>query len=43
MEMTKVLGMIDAVRDNAGKLVVTSQLRSHNNMVVALVVKHQAS
>lgn len=45
MEMTEVIGMIEAVRDNGGKLVVTSQLRAHtcNNLVVALVVKHQAS
>lgn len=43
MELAEVLGMIEAVRDNVGKLVVTSQLRSHNNLVVALVVKHQAS
>lgn len=43
MELGEVLGMIEAVRDNVGKLVVTSQLRSHNNLIVALVVKHQAS
>ncbi|KAK7698687.1 hypothetical protein SLS64_012298 [Diaporthe eres] len=43
LELAEVLCMIEAVRDNAGKLVVTSQLRSHNNLIVALVVKHQAS
>lgn len=42
MELTEMLGVIEAVRDNVGKLVVTSQLRSHNNLIVALVVKHQA-
>lgn len=42
MELVEVLGMIEAVRDNVGKLVVTSQLRSHNNLIVALVVKRQA-
>lgn len=42
VELTEVLGMIEAVRDNVGKLVVTSQLRSHNNLTAALVVKHQA-
>lgn len=42
MELVEVLGMIEAVRDTTGKLVVTSQLRSHNNLTVALVVKHQA-
>lgn len=43
MELAEVLGMIGAVRDSAGRLVVTSHLRSHNNLIVALVVKHQAS
>lgn len=43
MELAEMLGIIEAVRDNVGKLVVTSQLRSHNNSIVALVVKHQAS
>lgn len=43
MEMTEVLEMIESIRDGVGKLVVTSQLRSYNNLVVALVVKHQAS
>ncbi|KAL2289811.1 hypothetical protein FJTKL_01123 [Diaporthe vaccinii] len=43
LELADVLGMIEAVRDNVGRLVVTSQLRSHNNLIVALVVKHQAS
>lgn len=43
MEMAEVLGMIGTVRDSAGGLVVTSHLRSHNNLIVALVVKHQAS
>lgn len=42
MELAEVLSIIEAVRDNAGKLVVTSQLRSHNNVIAALVVKHQA-
>lgn len=43
MELAEMLGIIEAVGDNVGKLVVTSQLRSHNNSIVALVVKHQAS
>lgn len=42
MELTETLGIIEAVRDSVGKLVVTSQLRSHSNLIVALVVKHQA-
>lgn len=43
MEMSEVLGTIEATRDNGGKLVVTSQLRGHNNLVLGLVVKHQGS
>ncbi|KAG8158468.1 hypothetical protein KVR01_011590 [Diaporthe batatas] len=43
MEMSEILGMIEATRDNGGRLVVTNQLRAHNNLVVGLVVKHQAS
>lgn len=43
MEMTEIIGMIETVRDSGGRLVVTSQLRAHNNLVVALVVKHQPS
>lgn len=43
MEMTEFIGIIEGVGDNGGRLVVTSQLRGHNNLVVALVVKHQGS
>lgn len=44
MELVEVLSIIEAVKDNVGKLIVTSQLRSpNNNLVVALVVKHLAT
>lgn len=43
LEMSEILGMIEATRDNGGRLVVTSQLRAHNSLVVGLVVKHQVS
>jgi hypothetical protein len=41
MEMDEVVGMIEAVGDGGGRLAVTGQLRADNNLVVALVVKHQ--
>ncbi|KAI9667455.1 MAG: hypothetical protein M1821_000271 [Bathelium mastoideum] len=41
VEMIELLDMIGTVRDSLGGLVVTNKLRSHNNLVVALVVKYQ--
>ncbi|KAH7324115.1 hypothetical protein BKA65DRAFT_608680 [Rhexocercosporidium sp. MPI-PUGE-AT-0058] len=43
MEMAEVLDVIDLARDGLGKLVVTDRVRSSKGLVVALVVKHQAS
>ncbi|GFF40018.1 hypothetical protein IFM58399_05780 [Aspergillus lentulus] len=41
MEMLELLETIDTVRDSLGKLVVTSKLRSRNNLVVAVTVEYQ--
>ena len=40
-EMLELLETIDTVRDSLGKLVVTSKLRSRNNLVVAVTVEYQ--
>ncbi|KAF3763198.1 hypothetical protein M406DRAFT_25889, partial [Cryphonectria parasitica EP155] len=40
MEMSELLSIIETMRDATGKLVVTTQLRAQNGLVVALVVKH---
>lgn len=41
MEISDLLNIIDTVGDNAGKLVVANELRSHTGLILALVVKHQ--
>ena len=41
MELVELLEIVDSVRDSVGKLVVINKVRSHNNLVVALVVKYQ--
>ncbi|KAK2594655.1 hypothetical protein QQS21_007631 [Conoideocrella luteorostrata] len=42
MEMTDVLNMINSASDGAGRLVVTSQLRSKDGMVAALTTQFKA-
>jgi hypothetical protein len=41
MEMSELLGIINTVRDGAGKLVVTNQLKSYNGLILALTIKYQ--
>jgi hypothetical protein len=41
MELTELLDLIDRVQDGVGRLLVTKKLRRKNNLVAALVVKHQ--
>lgn len=42
IEMSELLSIIRTVGDSAGKLVVTNQLRSNNDIVLALTIKYQA-
>ncbi|KAI0469984.1 hypothetical protein GGR56DRAFT_661445 [Xylariaceae sp. FL0804] len=41
MELTELLEMIDSVKVNNGKLIVTRKLLTADNVIVALVVKYQ--
>ncbi|EFX02983.1 toxin biosynthesis regulatory protein [Grosmannia clavigera kw1407] len=41
MEMAELLDIVESVTDNDGKLVVASELRSHDGLVLALVLKHK--
>ncbi|KAK3680673.1 hypothetical protein B0T22DRAFT_473259 [Podospora appendiculata] len=40
-EMSDLLAVIDSVKDSMGRLVVTNQLRSTNNLIIALALKYQ--
>ena len=40
IELEAMLGMIDTIRDSMGKLTVMDELRSQDNLVIALVVKY---